>query len=97
MNNQSSTDMSKARRIRGFLAERLHAYDYLVAGYAIFAVILASLVGFKLDFSVIFQFQYDKTFLAVVAYFEFVPIRRFSNSSSFRQMTLFQFLQSSCV
>ena len=56
-----------ARRIVVLLAERLHVYDYLVAGYALFAVILALLVGFKLDFSVIFQFQYDKTFLAIVA------------------------------
>jgi hypothetical protein len=53
-------------KIKRFLLEHTHAYDWLVAGYALAALLLSKLVGFKLDFSVLFQNGYDKTFLSIV-------------------------------
>lgn len=38
------------------------AYDILVAAYALLALLFSAIFGFKIDFSIIFHFQYDMTF-----------------------------------
>ena len=57
---------SRLRRFRDFLSKNIHAYDWLVASYVVFALALSQLIGFKLDFSVVLQNGYDKTFLSIV-------------------------------
>jgi len=44
----------------------IYAYDILVVAYFLFALILSGIYGFKIDFKIIFQLQYDITFIAIV-------------------------------
>lgn len=49
------------KKIRSFFC----AYDVLVAAYVVLALIFSAIFGFKIDFSIIFQFQYDITFVSI--------------------------------
>lgn len=57
---------TKFSRFRLFLSANVHAYDYLVGGYVVLALFLSRVIGFKLDFSVVYQQGYDTTFLSIV-------------------------------
>lgn len=48
-----------------FFLSIIHPYDILVAIYVLLAVILSGIFGFQIDFSIIFQFQYDITFISI--------------------------------
>ena len=41
------------------------AYDILVAVYCLFAIILSGSYGFKIDFKIIFHWQYDIIFISI--------------------------------
>ena len=57
---------TKFAKFKLFLSKNVHAYDYLVGGYVVLALLLSRLIGFKLDFSVVYQQGYDTTFLSIV-------------------------------
>lgn len=48
-------------KIKAFFCE----YDVLVAAYVVLALIFSAIFGFKIDFSIIFQFQYDISFATI--------------------------------
>lgn len=43
----------------------IYPYDILVIVYCLFALILSAIFGFKIDFSILLQFQYDITFVSI--------------------------------
>ena len=56
--------------IKKWVEKNIYMYDYLVGGYVILALILSAVIGFRIDFKVILQLQYDIPFLVlVVLYF----------------------------
>ena len=44
---------------------RLYPYDLLVGIYCLSAIVMSEICGFKIDFGVIFQWQYDITFVSI--------------------------------
>ena len=43
----------------------IYPYDILVIAYCLLAIVLSAIFGFKIDFSIILQFQYDITFVSI--------------------------------